>query len=65
VDQRFPPNDHSLFKQPRPEGSNIKWLRLKDVMDEKGKGPIHWKVYFSIFSSSISVRYLIQNFNTF
>jgi hypothetical protein len=45
VDQRFPPNDHSLFKQPRPEGSNIKWLRLKDVMDEKGKGPIHWKVY--------------------
>ncbi|XP_052077597.1 calpain-15-like [Mytilus californianus] len=45
TDKEFLPNDCSLFKHPRPGGSNIKWLRLKDVKDMDWKGPIHWKVY--------------------
>ncbi|VDI46453.1 calpain-15 [Mytilus galloprovincialis] len=45
TDKEFPPTDYSLFKNPPPGGSNIKWLRLKDVKDVEGKGPIDWKVY--------------------
>ncbi|CAC5412924.1 CAPN15 [Mytilus coruscus] len=45
IDKEFPPTDNSLFKNQSSDGSNIKWLRLKDVKDMDGKGPIHWKVY--------------------
>ncbi|XP_071126006.1 calpain-15-like [Mytilus edulis] len=45
TDKEFPPNDFSLFKHPRPGGSNIQWLRLKDVKDNDGKVPKHLKVY--------------------
>lgn len=45
TDKEFPPNDFSLFKNPRPGGSNIQWLRLKDVKDNDGKVPKHLKVY--------------------
>ncbi|XP_076118272.1 calpain-15-like [Mytilus galloprovincialis] len=45
IDKEFPPTDNSLFKNPSPNGSNIKWSRLKDVKDMDGKGPINWKVY--------------------
>ncbi|CAG2253619.1 CAPN15 [Mytilus edulis] len=45
TDKEFPPTDYSLFKNPPPGCSNIKWLRLKDVKDVEGRGPIDWKVY--------------------